>query len=190
MMPIDTLVTIVPPPKKPRNAGTAQAWKRIKERVDIPDELFDLFHRYGSGQFTVYMDDGMDVIRLLNVFEKPLLELQTLIGTGFEENKSENVKLRFFPRSRYGLFPITESDQSQYLLVDPRDEKKVYVTDKFASGLLKCNYSALDFLCIAFTGEKELPFVASLKRKPLIVKVMFHQNPGDAFRKRRNPESV
>src|SRR5689334_21897539 len=115
MKKIDDLRKIAPPPEKAKNPGSLHIWERVKELANLPDWIFPLFHTYGSGIFAVYggegvvyRGEGVDFIRLLNVFEKPVLNLHSRIGTGLTEaNQSVGLSVEFFPQSKDGLFPIT-----------------------------------------------------------------------------------
>src|SRR4051812_2325122 len=109
MKRIDKLLTLVPPPKKPKNVGSVRMWNRVKEQASLPDWLFPLFHAYGSGGFTAFVDHAPNTwIKLLNVFERPLLKQHHLHGNGFtEQNQLSHHPVEFFPQSRHGLFIIT-----------------------------------------------------------------------------------
>jgi hypothetical protein len=181
---IGKLLKVVPPAPDPKNVGTMALWHKVKAQADLPDWLFDLFHAYGSGLFAVFNDSGefWDSIYLLNVFEKPLLAQNVAEGIGLvRQNKLRKEPFLFFPEVANGLFPITCSDQGRLLLIDPTDERTVFVTERFLTYLDRFEYGLVDFLCLAFTGAPDFGYVA-MSKETRISRVKFCKHWKDAYK--------
>src|SRR5437868_659216 len=98
---LSKLLELAPPPAHPIYAGTRETWQQIQERISLPDELFEIYHRYGSGEFQVFDSQGKtDIHRLYSVFEKPILRRHQLFGDALtEENETKRLPVKFFPAS-------------------------------------------------------------------------------------------
>jgi hypothetical protein len=175
---IDKLINCVAPLKKIKNKGNDKLWKSIKEQVDLPDWLFPFFNTYGSGAFVGYDGKGgyLDYIAIMNVFERPFLKRHRAIGEAFSQsNKISRLPVRFFPEFKDGLFPIAKTDQTMFLLIDPKNVRKVYTTDNHVYYFTEIDHNYVDYLLFLFEAKKSefwsIPKKAKVSRVTVVESV-------------------
>lgn len=164
-MSINELVKIVPPPEKPREAGTDQEWKSLQKRLGLylPNDYRDFGMTYGSGEF----NDGS--IHIYNPFSKSFLKILESESSRFQMTEQFIGKqpFQFYP-AQPGLLPfghdVNGNDLFWFTQGEP-DSWPIILRDR------ECTYETWEvpmttFLAKAFKNEI----------KPLIWKQRFSKN--------------
>jgi len=161
-MSLTELTTIVPPPAHPIDPGDAPGWKTIERLLllgDIPTDLFDLVHAYGTGFFMV---ETRNAIKITNPFSDeywPWVVYTCRIHRRTKESAASNVAHAFpfgvYPDS-IGLFPIgTDSDGGTlYWYTEGRSSQWPLLANPPGYRTFeRFDMSLTTFLAKSFTGE-------------------------------------
>ncbi len=177
------LVDLVAPSKNAKNKGNEKMWAQIRPQASLPDWLFPFFHTYGSGVFAGFDNKGgfLDFLAIMNVFEKPFLDRHRAMGEFFSgSNEISRLPFVFFPEAPDGLFPITQTDQAMFLLIDPKNERRVFVTDNHLCYFREIGHNYVDYLIMLFQGR--ISDLWSIPKKATVSTVTVVDSWGDAQR--------
>jgi hypothetical protein len=176
-MAIEELIVVVPPPSAPVEAGPLERKVEVERALGtaLPDELYDLGLRYGSGRF------GGE-IEVFNPFSKKYLEKVKMVNDcyrGLKEAEGDDlIPYDIYPKIP-GLFPwgtttnghsmfwLTEGIPNKWPLVLLRNDEMEFETLQMQMTTFLANVFKGPMPCVLWDVEWQTEYLVGKPFQPL-----------------------